>query len=184
MSGNSTDRYTGVAIFLHWMIALGIFCVLPLGVYMHELPASPEKLQLYGYHKSIGISILILVAVRILWRLAHQPPALPTAMTAKEQLIAKAIGLGMYLFMVLSPLTGWLMSSALGKPVVLFSVLPLPDLIGPDKATGEMLKEVHEVCNYIFSTLIALHILASLKHQFKDRDGTLARMLPFLEKNR
>lgn len=184
MSGNSTDRYTGVAISLHWLIALGIFCVLPLGVYMHELPPSPDKIQLYAYHKWLGISILMLVVIRILWRVTHQPPALPAGMTVKEQRIAQAIGFGMYLFMVLSPITGWLMSSALGKPVVLFNLLPLPDLIGADKPTGEMLKEVHEVCNYVFSTLIALHILAAIKHQFKDRDGTLARMLPFLDKHR
>ena len=105
-------------------------------------------------------------------------------MSEKEQRIAHGIAHGMYLFMLVVPLTGWLMSSALGKPVVLFNLLPLPDLIGADKQTGELLKEVHEICNYIFAALFSLHILASLKHHFKDRDGTLARMLPFLEKSR
>ena len=86
--------------------------------------------------------------------------------------------------MLLVPLTGWLMSSAFGKPVVLFGHFPLPDLIGPNDETGKLFKEVHEVCNYIFCTLISLHILASLKHHFKDRDDILARMLPFLAKGR
>ena len=90
----------------------------------------------------------------------------------------------MYLFMLLSPLTGWLMSSALGKSVVLYGMLPLPDLIGPNEAIGKLLQGAHEISNYIFCTLIALHILASLKHHFKDRDGVLARMLPFLDKSR
>ena len=184
MSDQSTERYTGVAIFLHWLIALSIFCTMGLGVYMADLSLSPPKIQLYTYHKWIGISILLLVVIRILWRITHRPPPLPSGMSEKEQRIAHGIAHGMYLFMLVVPLTGWLMSSALGKPVVLFNLLPLPDLIGADKQTGELLKEVHEICNYIFAALFSLHILASLKHHFKDRDGTLARMLPFLEKSR
>ena len=180
----TSARYTGVAIFLHWLIALAIFCVLPLGVYMHELPLSPTKLQLYSLHKSLGITILTLVVVRLLWRFTHTPPALPASMSAKEQRIAHGMVHGMYLFMLLSPLTGWLMSSFLGKPVVLFGMLPIPDLVGPNEATGKAFKELHEVCNYILCTLFSLHILASLKHHFKDRDDVLARMLPFLARNR
>lgn len=185
---NSSDRaparYTGVAIFLHWLIALAIFCILPLGVYMHELPLSPTKLQLYAYHKWLGISILFLVIVRLVWRATHRPPALPDTMSAKEQRIAHGMAHGMYLFMLLSPLTGWLMSSAFGKPVVLFGVLPIPDLIGPREETGNLFKVLHEVSNYILCTLFSLHILASLKHHFKDHDGVLARMLPFLDRSR
>jgi len=183
-SNHTSGRYTSVAIALHWLIALGVFCALPLGLYMSDLPLSPTKLQLYAYHKWLGISILMLVIVRLLWRFTHRPPALPDSMSAKEQRIAHGIAHGMYLFMLLVPISGWLMSSALGKPVVLFGVLPLPDLIGPNEETGKFFKEFHEVCNYIFSTLISLHILASLKHHFKDHDGILARMLPFLDKSR
>lgn len=183
-SNNAPARYSHVAIALHWLIALGIFCVLPLGLYMHELQPSLAKIQLYAYHKWLGISILILVIARLLWRFTHRPPALPDSMSAKEQRIAHGMTHGMYLLMLLVPITGWLMSSAFGKPVVMFGVLPLPDLIGPNEQTGEFFKEVHEVCNYIFCTLFSLHILASLKHHFKDHDGILARMLPFLEKNK
>lgn len=183
-SNSTSTRYTAIAIALHWLIALGIFCALPIGMYMHELDPSPLKIQLYAYHKWAGISILILVVVRLLWRFTHRPPALPDSMTAKEQRIAHGMTHGMYLFMLLVPLTGWLMSSAFGKPVVLFGVLPIPDLIGPNEATGKFFKEFHEVCNYIFCTLISLHILASLKHHFKDRDGILARMLPFLDQGK
>lgn len=183
-SSSASDRYTPVAIALHWLVALGIFCVLPLGVYMHELDPSPQKIQLYAYHKWLGMSILILVIVRLLWRFTHRPPALPDTMSAKEQRIAHGMTHGMYLFMVLSPLCGWLMSSAFGKPVVLFGALPIPDLIGPNESTGNVFKVLHEICNYILCTLFSLHILASLKHHFKDRDDILARMLPFLSKNK
>ena len=81
MSDQSTERYTGIAISLHWLIALGIFCAMGLGVYMADLPLSPTKIQLYTYHKWIGISILSLVILRILWRITHRPPPLPVGMS-------------------------------------------------------------------------------------------------------
>jgi len=177
-------RYSHVAIALHWLVAVGIFCAIPLGLYMADLKLSPTKLQLYAYHKWLGISILILVVIRTLWRVTHRPPALPASMSVKQQKLAHGIAHGMYLLMFLVPLTGWLMSSAFGKPVVMFGVLPLPDLIGVDEQVGKFFEEAHEVCNYIFCTLISLHILASLKHHFMERDGILARMLPFLEKGK
>jgi cytochrome b561 len=181
---NTSARYSHVAIFLHWLIALGIFCAIPLGLYMADLQLSPTKLQLFAYHKWLGIGILTLVVVRLLWRITHRPPALPASMSSGQQRLAHGIAHGMYLLMFLVPLTGWLMSSAFGKPVVLFGMpqLQLPDLIGPNEQVGKFFKEAHEVCNYIFCTLISLHILASLKHHFMEHDGILARMLPFLEK--
>ena len=177
-------RHTGFAIFLHWLIALGIFCLIPVGMYMHDLPLSPEKLQLYSYHKSLGITILLLVVIRLIWRMTHRPPALPVSMSAKEQRIAHVMSHGLYLFMLLSPLTGWLMSSFFGKPVVLFGQLPLPDLVSANEATGKLFAVLHEISNYSLCTLVVLHILASLKHHFKDRDDVMARMLPFLSRGR
>lgn len=180
---NDPSRYSHIAIALHWLIALGIFCAMPLGLYMADLQLSPTKLQLFAYHKWLGISILILVVIRLLWRVTHRPPALPASMPARQQRFAHGITHGMYLLMFLVPLTGWLMSSAFGKPVVLFGIqqLQLPDLIGVSEQAGKFFKEAHEICNYIFGTLLSLHILASLKHHFMDRDDVLARMLPFLE---
>ena len=76
-------RYSAPAIVLHWLVALLIFAAFPLGVYMHELPLSPDKLKLYSYHKWIGVTVLMLVAVRLGWRLTHIPPPLPDG-TASE----------------------------------------------------------------------------------------------------
>ena len=73
----SVTRYTPPAIVLHWLVALLIFVAFPLGVYMHELPLSPDKLKLYSYHKWIGITVLLLAAIRVSWRMTHTPPPLP-----------------------------------------------------------------------------------------------------------
>ena len=184
MSDSSTPRYTGVAIFLHWLIALGIFCMIPLGVYMHDLPLSPQKLQLYSLHKSVGVLLLLLIFIRLFWRATHRPPALPAAMSAKEQRIAHGMSHALYLFMLLSPVTGGLMSAFFGKPLVLFGILPMPSPVEANEDIGKLFAILHEVSNYALCTLVALHILASLKHHFKDRDDVLIRMLPVLAKSR
>ncbi len=184
MTHSPTPRYTGVAIFLHWLIAIGIFCMIPVGVYMHDLPLSPEKLQLYSLHKSVGVVLLLLILVRLAWRVTHRPPELPATMSAKEQRIAHGMSHTLYLLMILSPLTGGLMSAFFGKPVVLFGVLPLPNPVEANEELGKLFAILHEVSNYALCTLVVLHILASLKHHFKERDDVMARMLPFLAKDR
>lgn len=179
-AATSSTQYTGFAIFMHWLVALGVFIIVPLGAYMHDLPLSPTKLQLYSYHKSLGVCIVLLMVIRLLWRFSHTPPALPSTMSAKEQMIAHAMSFGMYVLLFTSPLTGYLMSSFFGKPVVVFGLFQMPDLVAANESMGELFATLHMVSNFTLATLVALHILASLKHHFKDKDDVLARMLPFL----
>lgn len=175
------NTYTRTAVMLHWLVALAILCAFPLGLYMSDLKLSPQKLQLYSYHKWLGITALLLVVARLLWRAGHRPPPLPTIMPRWQQLAAHGVHHVLYLLMIMVPLSGWLMSSALGVSVVWFGVLPLPDLVGRDKQLGELLKEVHGALNYTLLTLVIIHVAAAVKHQFIERDGTLTRMLPFLK---
>jgi len=174
---NST-RYTTTAILLHWLMALLIFAVFPLGMYMHDLPLSPAKLQLYSYHKWIGVTLLLLALPRVLWRITHTPPALPGTMPRWQKLGSVAVHQIFYLLMLAVPLSGWLLSSAKGVQTVWFGVLPLPDLVGRDKALGHLLSVVHESLNYTLLLLVALHIAAALKHHYVDRDAIMARMIP------
>ena len=179
LSARGND-YTRTALALHWLVALVIFAALPLGLYMHELPLSPRKLQLYSYHKWLGISALLLVLIRLAWRGLHRPPAIAATTPRWQQMAAHGTHTLLYLLMLIVPFSGWLMSSALGFPVVWFGVLPLPDLVGKDKELGEALKIVHAWLNYGLLTLVALHVAAALQHHFIERDDTLQRMLPFL----
>ncbi len=175
-------RYTSSAIMLHWFVALAVFCAFPLGLYMHDLPLSPTKLHLYSYHKWIGITALILAVVRIFWRITHQPPPLPSGMPRWEQIAAHGVHHGLYVLMLVIPLSGWLMSSALGVPVVWLGVVQLPDLVDKNKALGDLLKVIHKLLNFTLLALLVVHVGAALKHHFIERDGLLARMLPFLHK--
>lgn len=173
-----TKHYTRTAKSLHWLMAILLIGLLALGFYMHDLPLSPEKLQLYSWHKWAGVSAFLLVLVRLAWRITHQPPALPASMPKLMQWVAHAGHLALYLLMLAIPLSGWLMSSAKGFQTVWFGLLPIPDLIGKDKELGQLLQTIHMGLNLLFVATLLGHIAAALKHHFIDKDDILRRMLP------
>lgn len=169
--------YAPFAIAMHWTIALILFVSFPVGLYMVDLPLSPAKLRIYSYHKWAGVTVFALVMLRLAWRLAHGVPA-PLAMPRWQLAIARATHALLYLLMLLVPLTGWLYGSATGFQTVVFGVLPIPDLIGRDKAAAEALRFAHVFLDYTLAGAVAVHLAAVAKHQFIERDGLLARMLP------
>lgn len=171
-------RYNNTAMALHWLVALLIFAAFPLGVYMHDLPLSPTKLQYYSYHKWIGITILLLVITRVVWRFTHTPPPLPASTPRWEVVVSHITHLALYGLLIAIPLSGWLMSSAKGFQTVWFGVLPLPDLVEKNKELGELLATVHQGLNVFLFLLVGMHIAAVIKHKFIDRDQILERMLP------
>lgn len=178
MSGNMNQaRYTGTAIALHWLMALGIVGTFALGLYMHELQLSPTKLKLYSWHKWAGVTLFLLAWVRLAWRLAHRPPALPL-MPRWQTWAAHGMHHLLYLLIIAIPLTGWLMSSAKGFQTVWFGVVPIPDLLPKDKALGDLLQEVHKTLNLTMAALVLAHAAAAIKHHLIDRDDVLTRMLP------
>lgn len=171
-------RYTRTAMSLHWLIAVAIFGSFALGTYMADLRVSPTMLKLYSWHKWAGVTIFVLVMVRLVWRLTHTPPPLPSQMPAHERLAAHAGHLALYGLMLAIPVSGWLMSSAKGFQTVWFGWVPLPDLVTKDAALGELLQQVHLVLNYVLLALVVVHVAAALKHHFINRDDVLLRMLP------
>ena len=180
-SSQPADRYTGTAIALHWLIALIIFSTFCLGLYVSGLPISPQRLRLIAYHKWIGVTIFLLVLVRLFWRLTHAAPALPPILPAWQQRAAEASHGLLYALIFIIPLSGWIYSSAAGVPVVYLGLVQLPDLIDADKALAKNLKLVHQILNYTLAAIVTVHTLAALKHEYVDRDGVLSRMLPFLK---
>ena len=178
MAAANDSRYTAPAVALHWVLALALATSFAVGLYMADLPFSPQRLKLYNWHKWAGITILVLSVVRLLWRLGHRPP--PDAPMAKWQArAAHATHLALYLLFFAVPLVGWSYSSAAGFPVVWFGVLPLPDFVSPDKALAEAIKPWHGGLAWALAALVGVHIAAALKHQFVDRDGLLSRMSLF-----
>jgi cytochrome b561 len=176
------QRYSALAMALHWLLALGIVALFVLGVYMTDLPFSPARLKLYNWHKWAGVSFLLLSALRLVWRLVRRPPALPThierAMPAWQTRAYHATHHALYALFFVVPLLGWAYSSAAGFPIVWFGQIALPDLLPADKALAELIKPLHELSAFALMGLAALHVAAALKHHWIDRDGLLQRMLP------
>jgi cytochrome b561 len=177
-------RYTLTAMGLHWVLALALTGSFVVGSYMVDLPFSPQRLKLYNWHKWAGIVILVLSALRLVWRLTHRPPALPESTAATAALAvwqvraAAAVHALLYILFFAVPVAGWAYSSAAGFPVVLFGVWPLPDLLPKDKAVADLIKPVHAALAWTLAAAVILHVAAALKHHFIDRDGLLHRMRP------
>jgi cytochrome b561 len=195
-----TERYTAVAIVLHWAIAVAILFMLPLGFIMHERAEHGDTSQAvfaaYQLHKSIGLTVLALTLVRLLWRLMHRPPPLAAGMPAWERLAARVSHWGFYALTLALPLSGWLYVSAgwsihenepLAVPTHWFGLFDVPHLFGLPHAPHEVRAETAETAmtaHVIFAWSIivfaAIHIAAALKHHFLDRDATLAHMVPLV----
>ena len=175
-------RYTATAKLLHWILALALFAAIGMGLYMVSLSFSPQRLKLYNWHKWLGVSILALSLLRLGWRLANKPPALPAAMQARMPAWQHKAHHGthhaLYALFFLVPLLGWAYSSAAGFPIVFLGLVPLPDWVPVSPALAETIKPLHQWSAYALAGLIVLHIAAALKHQLIDRDGLLLRMLP------
>ena len=181
MPGFTSNRYTGPAILLHWLIFALIACGFMLAVYMVDLPLSPQKLKYFSWHKWIGVTVFLLAVARLAWRLTHHAPPLPESLPAWQRRAAAITHAILYALILVIPLTGWIYSSAAGVPTVYLGMAQLPDLLAKDKALAEQLKLVHITLNYTMLTLIVIHAAAALKHHFVDRDEVLARMLPFVK---
>lgn len=175
-------RYTLTAIALHWLLALGLIGTFAMGLYMSDLPLSPQRLRLYNWHKWAGACILALTLLRLGWRLKYPPPPLPQAvmlaMPDWQRVAMHATHHLLYLMCLVVPLVGWAYSSASGFPVVVFGVLPLPDFVSKDKALAELIEPWHVATAWVLMTLVLLHVAAVVKHVVFERDGLFRRMWP------
>lgn len=194
---NSTTRYTKTAIILHWLIAIAILFMLGLGWYMTGLPRDGAKSDVYdlfdlgiytwqlseavsprtfyfNLHKSIGVTLLALIAFRLYWRLTHQPPAMLSLLKAWERKLADVAHTLLYVLMVVMPVSGFLMALYSKYGIKWFGLPFLPGL--DNKAVREFFMVVHEWAGIALGVLILLHVAAALKHKFIDKDETLKRM--------
>jgi cytochrome b561 len=173
--------YTRTAIALHWLAGALILGNLAFGLYMTDLPLSPAKLRYYSWHKWVGVTIFLVSAARLLWRLTHRPPSPPEAMPRWQRRAASVSHALLYVLFFAAPITGWLFSSAAGFPTVYLGLVQLPDLVDKSRELADILQVIHRGLTWSLGTLALVHAAAAFKHHLIDRDDVLVRMLPFLK---
>lgn len=196
-----TKRYTSVAITLHWLIAVAILSLIPVGLWMSDANrqlaagtgdvAAADLFAIFQLHKTIGLAVLFLSIARIAWRILNPPPPLPDSLTWWERAASNTVHFGFYFLMLAIPLSGWVMVSASPLEIETFlfqiSALQWPHIPGLADLSYEtkvaiepVLLEAHEILALSTLGLLFLHVGAVVKHQVIDRDGVLARMAPGL----
>ncbi|MEQ9814501.1 MAG: cytochrome b [Azospirillaceae bacterium] len=179
-------RYAGVQILLHWTMAAALLTLLGFGLAIGRMGFGDTVLGLglfeaYQVHKSVGLTLGLLALARLLFRIVWPPPALPRDMPRPTRVAAAVNHYALYCLMIAMPAVGWLMVSAspLRVPTIVFGLVELPHLTAPDEALERAMMRLHGALAMLFAVLIAVHVIAALKHAVVDRDGVLDRMLPW-----
>jgi cytochrome b561 len=175
---NTAERYGLVAQLLHWGIVVLIVTQFVLAEQAEDATSLLKKAQTLTLHKNIGMTIFMLAIIRLLWRLANTLPTPLPQIARWQQRIAEITHWALYVLILLTPLAGWLMSSAKNYSVSYFGWFTFPDLIAPDEGRYENFKTLHAILAFSIFNLALLHIAAALKHHFWDKDTVLRRMLP------
>ena len=178
-ASTTPQRYRAPAIALHWLVAILVAAQFALGWWMQGIAKQPvgPRVDAYNLHKSIGLTILALMIVRIAWRITHPPPALP-AMPRWQAGLARATHLLLYVLLVVHPLAGYLGSAFSGYPVKYFGLV-LPSWAPQSVPLKDFMSAAHLATSWLIAAAVLLHLLGVAKHAIVDRDALLARMLPF-----
>jgi cytochrome b561 len=188
------ERYSGVAIALHWTIAALLLTNIGLAWWFNTLKGGAQ-IEPIQWHKSFGITILVLSVARLAWRLAVPAPKLPVYVTGWEMWLAKTVHVLFYVVMLGMPLSGWAMVSASSLikvfPIKLFHLIPWPAMSFLTNLPHDQMKQAHHLFALTHGLLaklayglIVLHVAGALKHQFISNDDVVARMIPFLRRRR
>jgi cytochrome b561 len=183
MFRNTETSWGTIAKLMHWGIAILIVAQIVLGLVAIGWRLSPTKLNLFIWHKSLGILLLTLIAARLLWRFANPTPRLPAGTPGWERIAAHASHALLYICMLALPVSGWIINSAANVPLRVFWLFPLPAITAPDKALAETMKLVHLGLVIALTAVLVLHIGAALRHHFVKRTDVLVRMLPGRNEN-
>jgi cytochrome b561 len=172
-------RYDPVALTLHWLVAALVVTVVVLGWLIGDAPRGSDQRDLFLLlHRSIGLTILAAIAIRLLWRWRHPPPPLPSDLALIQAALAHLNHAALYAIFIAMPVAGYLNAAAAGHAVSFFGLFAIPPLLPSDPRLSQIAIAVHLVGQYFVYLFVAAHVVAALYHGLVRRDGVLQRMLP------
>ena len=175
---NTSTEWGSVSKSLHWLVVALVLVMAWIGLRMGDMPNGPDKIASYAMHKSIGLTILALVVLRLLWRAYAGAPAPVAGTPPLQERIASLAHWALYALLLAMPLSGWVLNSASGFPLQWFGLVNLPAIAGKDHDLHELAEEVHELLFWAMVVVAVAHAAAALHHHLFLRDATLTRMLP------
>ena len=181
---NSRERWGAISIGLHWLTFLLVLSLAVIGLLMTDMRTSPAKIQVYSLHKSLGLTVLALTALRLFWLFTAPRPDRLDGTPGWQHLTARLTHLGLYALLLLVPFSGWWFNSASGFPLRWFGLFAVPRLGAFDPLVKASAKQTHETLFWILASIIAVHAAAALWHHYRMRDPTLRRMLPLWRNQR
>ncbi|MCC7347161.1 MAG: cytochrome b [Variibacter sp.] len=176
--GTQPGGYSGIAKTLHWLVAASVLTTIPVAITMVRLDSGPMQDRLYNLHKSLGVLIFVLMALRLLYRLSAGAPAPEPTLNRMERAASSAVHGLLYVLLLAMPIVGYLANSAYGAPTPFFGLFNLPPLVAENEKLSEWLFALHRWTGFTVGALAAAHIAAALQHFVIRRDGVLQRMLP------
>lgn len=177
---NSAERWGLVSVTLHWITVLLVLGLVAVGFLMQELPNTPFKRDVYALHKSLGLTVLGLTALRLLWRVLQPTPALPATMPRWQRWAAQVGHAGLYALLVAIPASGWTYNWASNFSTPLFGWTLMERAGAVDRELKALAGAVHEWGVYALLVLLAVHAGAAFYHHYQLKDGVLARMAPWI----
>lgn len=175
---NTPEQWGAVSKIFHWGLALLIVATAIYGLRAEDAPMGPPKFELFAIHKSLGLTVFVLMIARLGWRFLNPVPILPPALSGWERLAAGAAHWVLYGLFLAMPLSGWVVTSAANFPISFFGLFEVPLISGPDKALQENASLAHQVLFWAILGVVGIHAAAALRHHFLLKDDILKRMLP------
>ncbi len=175
---NTSTRWGVIAQLFHWLIAVLVLGMIVLGLWAVNAPLGPLKLELFAIHKLTGLSIFVLMLLRLGWRLMNPTPILPPTLPGWERAAARIDQWLLYVLLLLMPISGYVVTSAANFPITVFGWFQVPLIVPHDKGLEDLGETVHVLSFYVLAVLLVVHIGAALRHHFILKDDILKRMLP------
>jgi cytochrome b561 len=174
----TASRYDGISIGVHWLTVILVIVQVIAGITMVNIDRGWTQNVLYDVHKSVGVTLLLLVLFRLIWRVHHPWPPLPSGMPRSQVILARINHVLLYAMLIVMPVSGFVFTAAGGYPIPYLGLIELSGLVPKNESISKAANVVHLAGQWVVYALVGLHVMGALYHLFIRKDGVFQRMLP------